>query len=93
MTDPGFYSRRRGRQPLILGQKPIIWQDVHRKLHENERNWTERGRIPGAPWIQNSKTIATKIVKQEEGENARNYNVIGPQDVFTLYNFPATNQT
>ena len=31
------------RQPLSLGRKPIIWQNIHRKLHENERNWTEVG--------------------------------------------------
>ena len=29
-----------GRQPLNLGQKPFIWQDVCRKLHENNRNRT-----------------------------------------------------
>ena len=27
-----------------LGQNLSIWQDFCRKLHENERNWTERGR-------------------------------------------------
>ena len=27
-------------QQFNLGQKPIIWQDVCRKLHENNRNWT-----------------------------------------------------
>ena len=38
------------RQPLRLGQIPIIWQDFYRKLHENERNWTEGGGgVPGAP--------------------------------------------
>ena len=40
-----------GRQPLSLGQKPIIWQDFCRKLHENERNWTaRRAFIPSAPF-------------------------------------------
>ena len=31
-----------GRHPLSLGGKTIIWQDFCRKLHENERNWTQR---------------------------------------------------
>ena len=47
VVDPGF--PRRGRQLMVLGHKPIIWQDFWQKLHENERNWTERGRVPGAP--------------------------------------------
>ena len=47
MVHQGF--PRRWRQPLILEQKPIIWQDFGRKLHRNKRNWTERGeRIPSA---------------------------------------------
>ena len=29
-----------GHQPLNLGKKTIIWQE----LHENQRNWTERGK-------------------------------------------------
>ena len=34
------------------GQKAIIWPILSRKLHENERNWTERGRLSLAPpWI------------------------------------------
>ena len=33
-----------GVQSLSMGQKPIIWQDFCRKLHENERNWTKKGR-------------------------------------------------
>ena len=36
VADPEFPRH----QPLILGQKPIIWQDFCRKLHENERNRT-----------------------------------------------------
>ena len=35
VADRGFL---RGRQPLSLGRKPIIWHGFHRKLHENERN-------------------------------------------------------
>ena len=35
------------RQPLSLEQKPIVWQDFFRKLHETERNWTGEGRILG----------------------------------------------
>ena len=39
-----------GRQPLRLGQKPIIWQDFIKKTAWNERNWTEReGRSSLAP--------------------------------------------
>ena len=45
MADPGF-PRRRGRQPLSLVQKPIIWHDFCPKLHENERIWTETGADP-----------------------------------------------
>ena len=32
----------RGLRPLSLGQKPNILQDFCQKLHENERNWTQR---------------------------------------------------
>ena len=38
-------------QPLNLGKKTIIWQE----LHENQRNWTESGkRAPSVPppWIR-----------------------------------------
>ena len=37
--DPGF-SRRGEGHSLSLWQKPTIWQDFCRKLHENEINWT-----------------------------------------------------
>ena len=33
-----------GRQSQRWGSQPIIWPNVARKLHENERNWTQRGR-------------------------------------------------
>ena len=32
-----------GRQPLSLGQKPIIWQYFYLKLQGNERNWIDKG--------------------------------------------------
>ena len=32
-----------GHQSLSLAQEPFIWQVFCRKLHENERNWTEGG--------------------------------------------------
>ena len=39
-----------GRQPPRWGRQPIIWQLFSRKLHENERNWTQRGaHVSGAP--------------------------------------------
>ena len=38
-----------GRQPLNWGAKPLTWQDLCRKLHENERNWTEKGAASLAP--------------------------------------------
>ena len=41
VADPRL-PRRGGRQPLSLGQKPIILQDFSQKLHGNERNWAER---------------------------------------------------
>ena len=41
VADSGF--PRQGRQPLSLGQKPIIWQDFCQKLHKNERNWNGGG--------------------------------------------------
>ena len=37
-------SQTVGCQPLYFGQKPIIWQDFCRKLRENERNCSKRGR-------------------------------------------------
>ena len=61
MADPGF-PRRRG-QPLSLEQKPIILQDLYRKLHENERNWTERGRAFLAPPLD-PPIISAKLTKQ-----------------------------
>ena len=39
VADPGF---SRGRQPLGLVLKPIIWQNFCSKMHGNERNCTER---------------------------------------------------
>ena len=42
VADPGF--RRRGAPTPEFGVKPTIWQDFCRKLHGNERNWTERER-------------------------------------------------
>ena len=34
-----------GRQPLSLGQTPIIWEKKFCwKRHENERNWSKRSR-------------------------------------------------
>ena len=53
--DPGFV---RGGTPAPEGiLKPIIFQNCCRKLHENERIWTEGGREEGArdwqpPWIR-----------------------------------------
>ena len=45
------FPRRGGYQPLNLGQKPIVWQEICQKLHENEKkNWIEKGRVPGAPF-------------------------------------------
>ena len=41
VADPGF-PEGGGYQPQSLWQTPIIWQDYCQKLHENERNWTER---------------------------------------------------
>ena len=35
-------SQRRGRQLPMWGHQPIIWSKFSRKLHENERIWTQR---------------------------------------------------
>ena len=40
------FSDGGGGQPLSVGRKHIIWQFFSRKLHENEKNWTERGTHP-----------------------------------------------
>ena len=46
VADPGFP----GEGPTLeFGQKPIIYQHFWRKLHGNESNWIERGRIPNVP--------------------------------------------
>ena len=37
---------RRGHQPLSLQQNAIILQDFCRKMHENERDWTEGSALP-----------------------------------------------
>ena len=50
-VDPEF--PRRWTPTPELGTKSITWQDLCRKLHENERNWTEKGRASLAPpWIR-----------------------------------------
>ena len=46
VADPGF--PKRGRQPQG-GRQPIIWPNFSQKLHENERNRTERGHTSLAP--------------------------------------------
>ena len=45
VANPGYSQS--GRQPLNLGQKPIILKGFCQKLHGNERNCSERKR--GAP--------------------------------------------
>ena len=50
-----------GRQRLNLGQKPIIWQDFCRKLHENERNWTERGGGMSLPPFESTNVISLSL--------------------------------
>ena len=45
VADSGFARRGGGGvrcQPMSLGQKPVICQYFFPKLHEKERNWTER---------------------------------------------------
>ena len=39
---PGFPDGG-GRLPHRWGSQPIIWSNFSRKLHENERNWTQKG--------------------------------------------------
>ena len=41
----------RGGAPTLGGCQPIIWQFFCQKLHENERNWTEKGRAYLAPTL------------------------------------------
>ena len=43
----GGLHRKSGGTPLT-GILPC-WQNVDRKLHENERNWTEKGRVSPVP--------------------------------------------
>ena len=52
------------RQPLILKQKRIIWQDLFRKLRENERNWTE-GRFSIAPPSLGSANVLSACSNEE----------------------------
>ena len=68
MADSGF--SRGGGQPQNLEQKPITWQDVCRKLNENERNWGGgRALDPGSangraePSFENSKKYSLKHMK------------------------------
>ena len=66
MANQGF-PRSRGvgeQQPLDLGQKSIIWQDIHKKLHENERNQTDirRGVHPYNPLGSANKPTDTNGV-------------------------------
>ena len=44
MKDSGFRRWGWGATPWF-GVTPIIWQDFCQRLHENERNWTERRRV------------------------------------------------
>ena len=59
VADPGL--PRRGRQSLSLGQKAIIWQDFCRKRHENERNFTESGGVPGPSPLESRMITFPKI--------------------------------
>ena len=38
-----------GCQLLDLGQKPVIWQDFSRKLHENKKKLDQVGHVPSVP--------------------------------------------
>ena len=62
VTDPGFL-REWGHQPQRWERQLIIWQNICRKLHENERNWIERegGRVSGTtpPPKKNRNTDVT----------------------------------
>ena len=54
VADPGFLGVEGHQLPRAVHQ-PIISQNFCRKMHGNERTWTERGtRVPGAPtpWIR-----------------------------------------
>ena len=53
-------SQGMGRQPLSLGQKPIIWQDQYQKLQKNEK---EIGRelVPNAPLDPPMPIISKKL--------------------------------
>ena len=55
VSDPAF-STGGGRGGLNLGKKPFICQDFCKKLHENERNWTQ-GRSPLDPPIDRVVTL------------------------------------
>ena len=60
---PGGAGRVGRRQPLNLGQKPIIWQDFCRKLHENEINRTHvGGHVPGTALDPPMNTFTAFII-------------------------------
>ena len=43
-------------------RQPIIWHNVCRKLHKNERNWTENGDASLARrWIRQCKCLLHKL--------------------------------
>ena len=42
-------SERRGANPQGGGANLLFGQKIPEKLHENERIWTQRGRVPAPP--------------------------------------------
>ena len=64
VADLGF-PRGGGANPQSGGRQPIIWSIISRKLHENERIWTQRGarpwRPPLDPPMENNKLYKNSI--------------------------------
>ena len=92
MVDPG--SPRRGCQSQRWGRQPVIWPFFPRKLHENERDWTERGMRPWRPSLGSDNVDLSNYLLDSRTTNTANKKVIPkPQAVFNLICWPRCQTT
>ena len=79
VADPGFPSRG-GRQLPRWGRKPINWRNLFRKLHENERIWTQRGRASLAPPLDSP-------LRSDNSSVSEMYLILNNQDLHTCCSY------
>ena len=68
VVDPEF--PREVANPYVLNITPISWQGFCRKLHESERNWTNRWWVSVAPLGSAMHPVADPGFPRGEGTNS-----------------------